>query len=105
MGGTALDRTPGQNKVGTIAKIFGQKESFHLAMAPEGTRKKVEEIKTGFYYIAKSAEVPIIMMVFDFGKKRVKISDSLYPGNDKDKDFEKIKNFYREATGKVVHYT
>ncbi len=105
MGGTPLDRTPGQDKVATIAKKFNQKESFHLAMAPEGTRKKVEELKTGFYFIARTAKVPIVMVALDYGNKKVKISDPLYPGFDKEKDFEKVKNFYKEATGKVVHYT
>ncbi|HET8855473.1 MAG TPA: 1-acyl-sn-glycerol-3-phosphate acyltransferase [Salinimicrobium sp.] len=41
MGGTPLDRTPGQNKVEAIAQIFNEKEDFLLAIAPEGTRKKV----------------------------------------------------------------
>lgn len=105
MGGTALDRTPGQNKVEAIARTFEGKEEFRLALAPEGTRKKVKDWKTGFYYIAKTAGVPIVMIAFDFGRKRVKVSDPLYPTEDKEKDFKKIKAFYKDVTGKVAHYT
>lgn len=105
MGGTALDRTAGQNKVDSIAALFRKKEEFRLAIAPEGTRKKVTDWKTGFYYIAKTADVPIVMIAFDFGNKLVKISKPLFTTDDKDLDFEKIRGFYKEVTGKVAHYT
>jgi len=105
MGGTALDRTPGQKKVEAIANLFHESEEFSLAIAPEGTRKKVGEWKTGFYYIAKKAEVPIVMVAFDFGSKSVKVSGSLYPSDDKEQDFIKIKDFYKKVTGKIAHYT
>ncbi|WP_424493534.1 1-acyl-sn-glycerol-3-phosphate acyltransferase [Salinimicrobium sp. GXAS 041] len=105
MGGTALDRTPGQNKVDAISKIFQSKSTFRLAIAPEGTRKKVDQWKTGFYYIAKQAHVPIIMVAFDYGKKCVKISEPFTPSEDRESDFQKIKEFYRGVEGKVVHYS
>lgn len=105
MGGTALDRTPGQKKVEAIAALFDQKDEFRLAIAPEGTRKKVTEWKTGFYYIAKKANVPIVMIAFDFGKKKVKVSKPLYPTEDKDLDFLKIRKFYEDVTGKIARYS
>lgn len=49
VGGEPLDRSGGLNKVDSIAAIFERKEIFRLAVAPEGTRKKVKENKTGFY--------------------------------------------------------
>lgn len=105
MGGTALDRTPGQKKIEAIAKIFREKEEFRLAIAPEGTRKKVQDWKTGFYYIAKSANVPVVMVAFDYGRKTVKISEPLYTSENKEEDFKKIKKFYSGVRGKVAHYT
>lgn len=105
MGGTPLDRTPGQKKVEAIANIFRRKKELRLAMSPEGTRKKVNEWKTGFYYIAKSANVPIVMIAFDFGKKRVKVSEPLYVTGDREQDFSEIMLFYQDVIGKVPHYT
>jgi len=70
MGGEPLDRTGGLNRVEAIASIFKRKETFRLAILPEGTRKKVTELKSGFYFIAVMAEVPIIPVAFNFGKKR-----------------------------------
>lgn len=105
MGGTALDRTPGQKKVPAIARLFKEKKEFRLALSPEGTRKKVKDWKTGFYYIALNAEVPIIMIAFDYGKKKVKVSNPIYPSGNRDLDFALIKEFYSETRGKVPHYT
>ncbi|NJW53270.1 1-acyl-sn-glycerol-3-phosphate acyltransferase [Salinimicrobium oceani] len=105
MGGTPLDRTPGQNKVEAMAAKFEGREEFRMAIAPEGTRKKVLEWKTGFYYIAKTAQVPIVMIAFDFGKKLVKVSAPLSVTSDIDLDLKKIRAFYKNITGKVPHYT
>ena len=70
VGGKALDRTSGQNKVEAIAKLFEEEDEFRLTLAPEGTRKNVDKWKTGFYYIAKAAKVPIIMFTLDFKNKQ-----------------------------------
>lgn len=70
MGGIPLDRPGEQNKVDAIAAVFRKKEELKLAIAPEGARKKVKDWKTGFYYIAKNAEAPIIMIAFDLEKDR-----------------------------------
>lgn len=105
MGGAPIDRTAGQDKVKSIAKIFDTKEEFRLTLAPEGTRKKVEKLKTGFYYIAIEAKVPIIMVAFDFGKKEHRISKPLYPSGDLDADMKIINAFFKGAIGKVPEYS
>lgn len=105
VGGRALDRTSGQNKVQTIAQLFKNEDEFRLALAPEGTRKKVEEWKTGFYYIAKEAQVPIIMFTLDFRNKQNKVSEPFYPTDDIEADFKYMKSFYKGVEGKVKAYS
>ncbi|NRD21462.1 1-acyl-sn-glycerol-3-phosphate acyltransferase [Winogradskyella eckloniae] len=105
VGGQALDRTPGQNKVEAIAKLFEGKEEFRLVLSPEGTRKKVDQWKTGFYYIAKKANVPIIMYTFDFKNKQNKVSQPFYPTEDLEADFKFMKAFYKGVIGKVEAYS
>ena len=105
LGGAALDRTSGQNKVQAIAKLFNDREEFRLALAPEGTRKKVEEWKTGFYYIAKEANVPIIMFTLDFANKQNKISEPFYPTDNVEADFKFMKDFYKGVIGKIPKYS
>ncbi|WP_179344796.1 1-acyl-sn-glycerol-3-phosphate acyltransferase [Winogradskyella ursingii] len=105
VGGKALDRTPGQNKVEAIAQLFETEDEFRLTLAPEGTRKKVLEWKTGFYYIAKAAHVPIIMFTLDFKNKQNKISEPFYPTDDLEADFKFMKAFYAGVEGKVKAYS
>ncbi|MCF4101705.1 1-acyl-sn-glycerol-3-phosphate acyltransferase [Gillisia sp. M10.2A] len=101
MGGAPLDRTPNQNKVEAIAQLFDEREVFRLALSPEGTRKKVERFKTGFYYISLEAKVPIILVAFDYGKKTIRFSEPFYPSGDIEKDMPFIMNFYKGVKGKV----
>ncbi|SDB41341.1 1-acyl-sn-glycerol-3-phosphate acyltransferases [Flavobacteriaceae bacterium MAR_2010_188] len=105
VGGSPLDRTSSQNKVEVITELFKNKEEFRLTLAPEGTRKKVLKWKTGFYYIAKAAGVPIIMFTLDFGKKQNKISEPFYPTDNIEADFEYMRSFFEGALGKISHYT
>jgi 1-acyl-sn-glycerol-3-phosphate acyltransferase len=100
LGGTPVDRSKSSNLVDAIIKIFHQKEVFRLALSPEGTRKKVTVWKTGFYYIAKGAKVPIVMATLDFGNKKLKISEPYYTTENKDKDFAFFKGFYSNVKGK-----
>ena len=105
MGGTPLDRTPGQKKVEAIAQIFNEKEEFLLAIAPEGTRKKVLKWKTGFYYISKATGVPIVMIGFDYGTRTVKISEPFYPTWNEEQDFYFMQQFFEGVRGKIIHYS
>ena len=101
MGGEPIDRTGGKNSVEGVVEIFKRKEIFRLAIAPEGTRKNVKKIKTGFYYIALNANVPIIPVAFDYANKQVAIGEPFYPSNDYEKDI-KVLNAYFTIVNKDV---
>lgn len=105
MGGAAIDRSKSSDAVSAIANVFREKKKFRLALSPEGTRKKVTEWKTGFYYIAKAAGVPIVMVAFDYGKKRIVISKPHVPTADKEEDFKLYKSFFKGVNGKVPEYS
>jgi 1-acyl-sn-glycerol-3-phosphate acyltransferase len=100
LGGTPVDRSKSNNLVDAIIAIFNDKTEFRLGLSPEGTRKKVDKWKSGFYYIAKGANVPIVMATLDFGNKKVKISDPYYTTDDKEKDFAFFHAFYDGIQGK-----
>ncbi|GGZ70554.1 1-acyl-sn-glycerol-3-phosphate acyltransferase [Algibacter mikhailovii] len=105
LGGSPINRKVNENKVDSIAKLFDEHEEFRMTLAPEGTRKRVEEWKTGFYYIAKKANVPIIMFTLDFENKRNTISEPFYPTNNIEADFEYMYNFFKEVKGKIPNYS
>lgn len=102
MGGSPLDRTGGLNKVDAIAEIFKKKAVFRMAISPEGTRQKVTELKTGFYYIAIKAEVPIIPVAFDFGRKEVKIGAPFYPTGNFENDLKILLPHFAGVKGKIA---
>lgn len=104
-GGAPVDRSKTSNTVDNIVQIFNSRKIFRLALAPEGTRKKVEQLRTGFYHIAQKANVPIVMVAFDFGKKEIKIGKPFYTTDSMESDFGKIHGFYAGVKGKIPEYS
>jgi 1-acyl-sn-glycerol-3-phosphate acyltransferase len=102
VGGEPLDRSGGLNKVDAIASIFERKVTFRLAVAPEGTRKKVSEIRSGFYYIAVKANVPIIPVAFDWSKKEVNLGQAFFPTGYYEADLQILRNHYKDVSGKIL---
>jgi 1-acyl-sn-glycerol-3-phosphate acyltransferase len=99
IGGTPVDRFSNHGVVQQVVEKFQQHEYFRLAMSPEGTRKKVDKLRTGFYHIAKEAKVPILMAGLDFRNKKVVIGDLLYPSNETE-DYKTIISFLGNIDGK-----
>lgn len=105
IGGVPVNRKERQDLVSSIVDIFNEREEFRLTLAPEGTRKKVEKWRTGFYHIAKQANVPIIMFTLDFENKQNKISEPFYTTNNKEADFKFIHDFYKDVKGKIPEFS
>lgn len=101
VGGSPLDRTSNQKKVDAIAEMFQKKQFSGWRCLQKERDKKTDRWKTGFYYTALKAEVPIVMVSFDFGKKMVRISEAFYPKNGLETDMTEIKSFYRGVQGKI----
>lgn len=101
LGGTPVNRSESTNKVQAIVNVFNENEKFILALSPEGTRKRIDEWKTGFYYIAKGANVPIVLATLDFGKKEVKIAEPYYLTDSMENDFNHFYQFYKGVKGKI----
>ena len=102
LGGSAVYRNSKSKTVDLIADKFNDKKNYRLALSPEGTRKKVDKWKTGFYYIAKKANVPIISVSIDSKKKEVIFSKPFYPTDNIDKDFAHLRKFYRGVVGIIT---
>jgi 1-acyl-sn-glycerol-3-phosphate acyltransferase len=100
LGGYPVDRSVNKNMVDEVVKIFNSKEEFSIALSPEGTRKKVDKLRTGFYHIAKKAHVPIVMSALDFGNKKAIFTEPFLPSENQEDDFERILKFYRSIQGK-----
>ena len=105
LGGMPLDRRKNENVVEAITRMYVEEEVFRMAIAPEGTRKKVSEWKTGFYYIAKNAGVPILPIALDWENRIMKFHPLFTPTEDKDKDFAYLEGLFKGVVGRVPAYT
>ena len=99
-GGHPVDRFSKKNMVDQAVDLFNENSEFLLALSPEGTRKKVERLRTGFYYIAQKANVPIVMVAFDFANKEIRIEEPFFTSNDESADFNKIIHYFATVKGK-----
>lgn len=101
LGGIPIDRARSHNVVDQSIELFRKNEKLVLAVPPEGTRKKVRYWKTGFYYIAKGAGVPIALGFIDYRRKTGGFGPVITPTGDIEADMEAIQAFYADITGKV----
>lgn len=100
LGAVPLDRGNSQNTVKKVTAHFDKNDDFFLLIAPEGTRRKVNVWKKGFYFIALTAKVPILMAFLDYKKKEGGIGAMLYPTGNFEEDFKIIEDFYRTKTAR-----
>ncbi len=100
LGGHPVDRSKSTNIVDQVVELFEAHDEFVLTITPEGTRSYQPNWKTGFYRIAHKANVPILIVAFDYGNKAVVLKELFRPTGDMDKDIEYIKSYYRTIKGK-----
>ena len=100
MGGYPIDRSKKSNVVQFMVDTFNEHEEFSVVITPEGTRAHNPDWKTGFYHIAKNANIPIVQGGFDYSKKVVTIFDPFYVGETAEGTIELIKERARKIKGK-----
>lgn len=100
MGGAPIDRSKSANHVEAIAGMFASRTVFRVAIAPEGTRRRVNVLRTGFYYIALKANVPIIPVAFDYGRREVRLGLPLLPTGNYEADLKILAETFRNTVGR-----
>jgi 1-acyl-sn-glycerol-3-phosphate acyltransferase len=103
-GGVPVDRSKRNNFVDACAALFDGKESFKLTVAPEGTRTKVTELKSGFYHIAIKAGVPIVCCKFDWGTMTLGFSQPFYPTGNYEADLPHLLAYFKGVKGKIPEH-
>lgn len=100
MGAMSIDRTVSASTVQQVVDAFAERDHFWFALSPEGTRKWQPYWKTGFYRIAKSANVPIVLSFIDYKKKELGIGITLPDSQTMEQDLHAIQEFYAPFTGR-----
>jgi len=100
LGGVPVDRRASSGVVAQMAVVFEKADRLALAIPAEGTRKYREYWKSGFYYIAKEAGVPIVLSVLDWPRKEGGFGPTIWPSDDLSADMDQVRAFYAGRRGK-----
>jgi 1-acyl-sn-glycerol-3-phosphate acyltransferase len=100
LGGIPIERTRSENRVAEMARVFSEREELGLVVPAEATRGRTDYWKSGFYYIALTARVPIVMSYLDYTKKLGGIGPAFMPTGDVAGDMDAVRRFYADKQGK-----
>lgn len=100
MGAIPIDRSAAHGVVDAMANVIRHSDKRWLLIAPEGTRRKVEKWKSGFWHIAKAANVPVFVIYFHYPEKVVGLGKLFYLTDDMDADIQAMRDFLKPYQGK-----
>lgn len=99
-GAVPVDRSQAAGTVESIVAEFARHQDLYYVIAPEGTRKAVERWKTGFLRVAYQAEVPVVMVSFDYPSRTIRIGATAALTGDVDADLRSVQDYYRAFRGR-----
>ena len=100
LGGIPIRRHERADRVGAMAREFAERDTFALVVPAEATRSWAPHWKSGFYHIARRANVPIVMGFLGYARRRGGFGPVFFPTGDVGKDMDVIRAFYADKTGK-----
>lgn len=100
LGGIPIDRSSHHSVVEQAVQAFQGREEMVMGIPPEGTRRKTDHWKSGFYYIALGANVPLAFVFMDYERKVTGFGSTLVPTGDVRADMVIIRDFYQDIKGK-----
>lgn len=100
LGGIPVDRSRPGGVVGQAAEAFVESPGLRLALAPEGTRKRTDYWRSGFYEIAQAAGVPVVPVSIDYASRVVTIGGPIEVSGQRHSDMEKLREFFRDVRGR-----
>ncbi len=98
IGGIPVDRSKGSNYVQAMIDQFKARDDFILTIAPEGTRSRVRQWRSGFYHIARGAGVPLVVGLMDYGRKVGGLGPAFMPSGNYVGDMAQVEHYYRSVT-------
>lgn len=103
LGGIPVNRRKRNNFVDQIVALYAENSQLVVGVTPEGTRSKSSYWRSGFYYMALGARIPIQLIGIDYRTRTLEIGTLLSPSGDIERDFAIIQNFYSDRKGKYPH--
>lgn len=99
LGGVPVRRHLKEDRVAATARAFAESDALALLIPPEGTRSRTEHWRSGFYHIARTAEVPLVPTALDYGRRCGEIGEAFVPTGDVGADMDRLRAFYAGREG------
>jgi 1-acyl-sn-glycerol-3-phosphate acyltransferase len=99
-GGIPIERDSANGVVEQMAARFAASERLWLGITPEGTRKRVDKWKNGFWHIAHAARVPVLPVYFDYPTRTIGLGPLFEPTSELDRDIAALRAFYAPFRGR-----
>lgn len=100
LGGIPVNRRERTNFTGQVIEMYNQADQLAIAISPEGTRSQTHYWRTGFYYIARGAHIPIALAFLDYSTRTCGVGPTIWPSSDIEADLKKIARFYAGVRGR-----
>ena len=100
MGGIPVDRSSPHGVVGDAVRSFEGVRERVIAIAPEGTRRRVERFRSGFLHIARGARVPVLLAALDYEARCVRFGPLLQPGPDVEQELRRVEAYFATVRGR-----
>lgn len=104
LAGIPVDRSKKTNFVDAVVNKINEEDKISICVAPEGTRKPVLKLKSGFYWMAHKANVPLILTAFNWKEKEVEYSEPFWVSGNYEEDLPKIMAFFEGKLGKIPEF-
>lgn len=100
LGGFPVERSKNTNFVDSLVNVYNTEAKFVTTITPEGTRSYSKKWKTGFYHVAKNANIPIVRIAFDYGSMQVVFDEPYHITKGVDETIVEFKKYYSQYKGK-----
>jgi 1-acyl-sn-glycerol-3-phosphate acyltransferase len=100
LGGIPIDRSAPHDAVRQSVEVLLRRERYLLVITPEGTRRRTERWRSGFYHIARNAAIPVVPVYFDYERRECRIGAAIELGSDPEVDLEIFRQFYAGVRAK-----
>ena len=105
LGGIPVDRASPELLMNEVSHIVKKQKGVIIAISPEGTRKKVERLKSGFLRIAKTTNSQILLAGIDFESKLIHLGKLFQPSGNTESDLLNVHNYFRQFKGQRPEYS
>ena len=105
LGGIPVDRASPELLMNEVSNIVKRQQGVIIAISPEGTRKKVERLKSGFLRIAKTTNSQILLAGIDFESKLIHLGKLFKPSGNTESDLLNVHNYFRQFKGKRPEFS